>query len=135
MIALLLLVQLESSLGTLPLPAIVGMSGESRTYHPVPLARLVDTKWTHVAVCGKVTLVKHEADGDVHIRMDVGPRFVVAEIVDYKPLPPPKVGQTIVVKGVSRFDKTHGWAEVHPVEALTQVNACQKESTSARSKR
>lgn len=89
-----------------------------RTFHPVPLAKLAQTKWTHVRVCGTVTLVKHEADGDVHIRLEDGAQFIVAEIVPYHPLPAPSIGQRICVEGISRIDKTHGsLAEVHPIEA------------------
>lgn len=90
---------------------------EDRTYHPVALAQLGQTKWTHVEVCGLVTLAKGEADGDQHIRLNDGRAFVVAEIVPYHPLPRPRVGQRICVRGISRLDRTHAWSEVHPVEA------------------
>lgn len=100
------------------------VAGESRIYHGVSVADLKTTKWTHVSVCGRVTLVKAEADGDTHIRIDDGPAFIVAEIMPYKPLPAPKVGQFVRVAGISREDKTHGWHEVHPVEAITIVGGC-----------
>lgn len=85
------------------------------TFHPVPVKKLPTTRWTHVHVCGVVTLVKKEEDGDVHIRLTDRTRFVVAEIVPAIPLPAPTRGQTICVDGISRDDKAHGWAEVHPV--------------------
>jgi hypothetical protein len=123
-IALLLLWQLESSVGVYPLPAVVGMSGESRTYHGVTISGLKETQWTHVSVCGKVALAKHEADGDVHLRLEANGAFIVAEIVPYHPLPIPKVGQFVRVAGISREDKTHSWYEVHPVEAISVVGSC-----------
>ena len=124
MIALLLLWQLESNLGRFPLPLIIGMTGESRTYHGVSIAKVKDTQWTHVSVCGKVTLAKHEDDGDAHLRLEADGAFIVAEIVPYHPLPIPKVGQWVRVAGISREDKTHHWFEVHPVEAIRVVDSC-----------
>jgi hypothetical protein len=123
-IALLVWVQIQSALGVFPLPPIVRMSGESRTYHGVSIAQLKDTQWTHVSVCGHVTLAKHEADGDAHLRLSDGRVFIVAEIVPYHGLPIPKVGQFVRVAGISREDKTHHWFEVHPVEAIALVSTC-----------
>jgi hypothetical protein len=94
-------------------------AGETRAFHPVPLAHLEITKWTHVHVCGTVALVKHEADGDIHIRLEDGKAFIVAEIVPYHRLPPPKLHTRICVDGISRKDGDHGWSEVHPIEAWT----------------
>lgn len=85
------------------------------TFHPVTVKQLPTTRWTHVHVCGVVTLVKKEEDGDVHLRLTDGPRFVVAEIIPALPLPTPRRGQRICVDGISRDDKAHGWSEVHPV--------------------
>lgn len=129
LLAPLLVVQIESSLGRRPDPRYpverpVQMTGESRLYHPVPLERIGQTKWTHVNTCGKVTLAKMEGDGDGHVRLDARGAFIVAEIVPYHPLPMPMVGQMLRVKGVSRIDKTHHWPEVHPVEELAIVVTC-----------
>lgn len=88
-----------------------------RTYHRVTVAQLSTTQWTHVEVCGLVTLVKKEADGDLHVRMDDGGVFLVAETVPYHKLPAPRVRQRICVRGISREDRTHHWHEVHPVES------------------
>lgn len=115
---------MESSLGSRPLPTIVGMSGESRTYHGVSVKEVRTTTWTHIAVCGRVALAHIEDDGDTHLRIEDGGFFVVAEIVPYHPLPKPKVGQWVRVAGISREDKTHSWFEVHPVEAITVVDSC-----------
>lgn len=124
MIALLLLWQIESSVGRLPLPAIVGTSGESRTYHGVTVAGLKETQWTHVSACGRVALVKHESDGDGHIRIEAGGAFLIAEVVPYHQFPLPKVGQYVRVAGISREDRTHHWFEINPVEAISVVNMC-----------
>jgi hypothetical protein len=115
---------MESSVGRYPVEDVVGITGESRTYHGVTVAQLRETKWTHVSVCGKVTLAKKEDDGDAHIRIEAGGAFAVAEIVPYHPLPMPKVGQWVRVAGISRYDKTHAWPEVHPVEAVSVVGSC-----------
>jgi hypothetical protein len=89
-----------------------------RPYHKVSIAGISKTLFTHVEVTGKVTLVKKEADGDVHIRLSDGQTFIVAECVPELPCKPPRKGATITVRGVSRFDKEHGWWEVHPVEQI-----------------
>lgn len=103
------------------LAVLLLVAGPGRPYHPVPIAQLATTKWTHVRVCGLVTLVRKEADGDVHIRLaDPAGAFVVAEIIPAIPLPRPKRRQRICVEGISRIDKGHGhWPEVHPVERWT----------------
>jgi hypothetical protein len=90
------------------------------SWHPVKLADLAQGKvqQTHVQVTGKVTLVKKEADGDLHIRISDGSSFIVAECIPLIPCARPKVGQTITVRGISRYDAEHGWWEVHPVEEL-----------------
>jgi hypothetical protein len=86
---------------------------EGRTYHGVSVAELKETQWTHVAVCGQVTLAKREDDGDIHLRISQGAAFIVAEIVPYHPLPMPKLHSWVRVAGISREDKTHRWFEVH----------------------
>lgn len=103
----------------------------ARVYHAVPLQQLGTTKWTHVETCGRATLVKAEADGDLHIRLDAAGRFIVAEILG-RALPAPKVGQWVQVRGISRIDKTHGWPEVHPVEAISIVSACRTPKAGSR---
>lgn len=89
-----------------------------RPYHRVPVAKMSTTSRTHVEVCGLVTLRRKQADGDWHIRLTDGKAFVIAEIIPAIPLTPPKKGTRVCVRGISRFDKGHGWPEVHPVEAI-----------------
>ena len=111
MIGLLLLALIQGGIET-----SAGRPG-GRTYHPVTVARLPTTTRTHVRVCGLVTLVRKEEDGDVHVRLSDGARFAVAEIVPAIPLPRPRLGQRICVDGISREDKAHRWFEIHPLEA------------------
>jgi hypothetical protein len=74
---------------------------------------------TRAEVTGKVTLVKKEADGDMHIRVSDGKHFIVAECMPQMPCVRPKVGQAVTVQGITRFDGEHKWFELHPVTKLT----------------
>jgi hypothetical protein len=101
----------------------------SRPYHVETVASLAASKHTHVEVSGTVTLVRKEADGDLHIRISDGKIFVVAEIIPtLKPsaaFPVPTVGQCVRVRGIHRreWEPGHGggWEEIHPVEALVLI--------------
>ena len=75
---------------------------------------------THVQVTGRVALVRHELDGDLHIKLVGATRFIVAECIPQLPCTPPVVGTKITVFGISRYDSEHRWWEVHPVEHITQ---------------
>lgn len=88
------------------------------TFHHVPLARMATTSWTHVCTSGPVTYVRKMADGDYHVTLDDGRAKVVAEIIPAIPLPPPRKGQRVTVCGIARWDKRHGWPEVHPVLSI-----------------
>lgn len=92
-----------------------------RTYWPVSVDALASgtVTHTHVQVTGRVTLVRHEQDGDTHIKL-VGLRgFVVCECIPALPCRLPRVGERITVRGISRRDLAHGWQEVHPVEWMS----------------
>lgn len=92
-----------------------------RKYWPVTIAQLAGgtVKHTHVAVTGRVVLVKHEADGDTHLRLrDDSLRFIVAECIPALRCPVPAIGNVVTVQGISRYDGEHHWWEVHPVENL-----------------
>ena len=97
----------------------------SRPYHVGTVASLATSRHTHVQVEGRVTLVRHEPDGDWHIRISDGQRFIIAEIIPtfVHLLMPPRVGQCVRVRGIRRFDNEarHGWAECHPVEFLEVI--------------
>lgn len=90
---------------------------ESSEYPTVPLAVVANGHWVRprAELTGTVTLVRHEADGDWHFRLTDGPSFVVCEIVPEKPMPPPKLGAKITVRGIVRYDGQHRWWELHPV--------------------
>jgi|SRR5882724_8302800 len=90
----------------------------SRTYWKVPVDSLAigHTKHTHVEVAGKVTLVRHESDGDIHIKIVGVHGFIVAECIPALPCRVPTVGEHLTVRGIARQDLEHHWYEVHPVE-------------------
>jgi hypothetical protein len=92
-----------------------------RTYWPVAVDSLAigHNAHTHVAATGKVTLVRHEADGDTHIKIVGLKGFIVAECVPELPCRVPKVGERVTVRGIYRQDYEHKWYEVHPVEFLS----------------
>jgi len=70
---------------------------------------------THAAVFGDVTQVSNELDGDIHLRIEAGGAFIVAEIIPEFPLSPPHVGQRITAWGIVRHDGLHNWWELHPL--------------------
>lgn len=123
-------------MGTLPLPGVVSMTGElKRVFHVVNIPEFATCHETHVETIGLVAYVKHEADGDLHIKLvshasvtdgatDANPDepFVVCEIIPELPIPLPrkvKVGDTLKVRGIRRFDDEtapgHQHWEIHPV--------------------
>ncbi len=96
----------------------------SRTYWPVSVDSLAigQTVHTHVVVTGRVTLLRHEADGDTHLKLVGRTGFIVAECIPALPCAfLPKVGQRVTVYGISRRDVEHGWYEVHPIERLERL--------------
>ena len=94
----------------------------SRPYFPVTVCRMKTNAHTHVQVSGTVTLVKREADGDLHMRLEDGGCFITAECIPELPCSlRPKLGQRVTVRGISRFDGEHKWFEVHPVEHITAL--------------
>jgi hypothetical protein len=103
----------------------------TRPYHVETIASLATSRSTHVEVVGLVTLVKKEADGDLHFRLtDADGRFIVCEIIptlipvaavdphsdEPMLLERPSVGQRVRVRGIRRYDTWHRWSEIHPVE-------------------
>jgi hypothetical protein len=89
-----------------------------RTYWPVTVEQLAagTVKHTHVRVTGRVKLVRHEGDGDLHIQLTGVTAFIVAECIPALPCTPPPLNARITVEGISRVDGEHHWWEVHPVE-------------------
>lgn len=90
-------------------------------FHTLPVREFATKPHTHVCTTGKVTLVKGEADGDIHFKVTDKTAFIVAEIIPAVPLPKPVVGTTVEVCGIRRYDDLHKWYEVHPVLKLTTL--------------
>jgi hypothetical protein len=76
-------------------------------------------KHTHVQVTGRVRLVRHEDDGDLHLKLTGATGFIVAECIPALPCQEPSLNAQVTVFGISRYDGEHHWWEVHPVERLT----------------
>lgn len=103
---------------------LVALVAPQRTYHRVPLDRIATTARTHVETCGPVVYVRRQRDGDVHVTLDNGRAKVVVEIIPAIPLTAPRKGQRIRVRGITRYDKGHRVAEIHPAEQIAVVAAC-----------
>lgn len=84
-------------------------------YRMIDLAKVATTPYTHVCTVGPVTYVRKQRDGDWHVTLDNGHAKVVLEIIPQIPLPPPTKGRVVVACGITRIDKRHKWAEIHPV--------------------
>jgi len=98
----------------------------TRPYHVVAIPDLPTARQTHVEVSGRVIYVRHEVDGDWHVRLRHGSASIVAEIIPLIPLPVPRLGQCVTLRGIRRVDREKGHrnqSEVHPVEAI-QVVPC-----------
>lgn len=110
-------------------PAAHALDG---VYHPERLTVLSFCR--HAA--GRVTLVRHEEDGDLHIDVRVDPAYtgllaranysrqhgdLVVEFMarDGGHLPEPHVGDRISLTGAWVDDTQHAWNELHPVWALS----------------
>jgi hypothetical protein len=100
-----------------------------RTYWHATIAQLAAGGYphTHAELDSVVVDYVHaEADSDFHIRLrdpkdTVPSHFVVAECVPELPCRHPKLGETISVRGITRRDAEHGWAEIHAVEWMSPV--------------
>jgi len=97
---------------------------EGRLYHPVPLRSVATTRYTHVETCGLVAFVRKQQDGDLHVTLIDGTVKVVVELIPAIRLPAPKKGQRMVVRGITRTDREHGYAEIHPAESWEAVASC-----------
>lgn len=84
-------------------------------WHHLPLEKVATTRWTHVCTVGPVVYRRKMKDGDWHITLDNGKAKLVLEIIPQLPLTPPRKGQVVQACGITRWDKGHGWAELHPV--------------------
>jgi hypothetical protein len=111
--------------------ALLPQATISRTYWPTVLDTLAigHAKHTHAEVRGQVVYVRTQEDGDVHIklanpwRLGTSYPFVIAECIPQLPCAKPRVGADIIVRGITRWDPEHHWAELHPVENWTYATA------------
>lgn len=98
-----------------------------RYYWTVPLTTLSHgTYHTHVETRGKVSYVRVESDGDIHIKIadPLNSRiFIIAECIPKLPCARPRLGADIIIRGISRHDPEHGWWEIHPVESWNYATA------------
>ena len=94
-------------------------SEEPRHYFKVAIADMPTNHYTHVEITGVVHRVEPQKDGDTHIEVSDGKDFVIGECIPKLPCPVlPEVGQTVTLRGVSRYDRENHWYEVHPVEEI-----------------
>ena len=94
-------------------------SEEPRQYFKVAIADMPANHYTHVEITGKVASVTPEKDGDTHIQVSDGTDFIIAECIPKLPCSViPDVGQTVTIRGISRYDRENHWYEVHPVEEI-----------------
>jgi hypothetical protein len=94
-------------------------SEEPRHYFKVAIADMPSNHYTHVEITGIVKEVRSEIDGDTHIQVSHGADFVIAECIPKLLCSViPEAGQTVIIRGVSRYDRENHWYEVHPVEEI-----------------
>lgn len=96
-------------------------------YHPARLHVISPC----VTVSGTVMAVRHEADTDYHINVQLDRQYaglinqknvvqehgdLVVEIIpmDESRVPAPRVGEHVTMTGAYVLDSAHGWMEVHP---------------------
>jgi hypothetical protein len=87
-------------------------------YHRIALKDLATTTWTHACVVGTLTYHRKQRDGDVHLKVEDAGVFIIAEVIDRIPLPIPRTGSRIEVCGITRYDRLHKWAEIHPALSI-----------------
>lgn len=104
---------------------LVAALTSQRTYHTVPLEHVATTRQTHICTVGPVVYARRQRDGDWHVTLARGDTKVVVEIIPLIPVPVPRKGQRVQVCGITRRDRHHGWAEIHPVERLTILGGAQ----------
>jgi hypothetical protein len=101
---------------------LLALLAVARLYHPETIDSLPCSRRTHVQVEGRVTLLRTEADGDLHIRLsDARGYFIVLEVIPEMSLPAPTLGSMIRAQGITRYDREHRWFELHPLESWALV--------------
>jgi hypothetical protein len=70
-----------------------------------------------VTVSGRVARVRARLDGGWRVRLsDTGGALAAAEIRPWNPLPLPRQGARIILRGRVHYDEEHGWYVVDPLE-------------------
>ncbi len=71
-----------------------------------------------VTVIGRVVRVRPCGDGGWRVRLsDTGGALAAAEIRPWHPLPLPRRGAHILIRGRIRYNPDHAWYAIDPVEA------------------
>lgn len=79
---------------------------------------------TRATVRGRVTRIRSRRNGGWRIRLaETGGALAAGEIRYSNPLPLPRVGAYILLRGVLRYDEVHAWYVVDPVEAWLDASS------------
>jgi hypothetical protein len=77
----------------------------------------MDAWRTSIIASGRVLRVRRRRTGGWRVRLaETGGALAAAEIRLTHPLPLPRIGARILVRGRLRFDDEHAWYVVDPVE-------------------
>ena len=72
---------------------------------------------TRATVAGRVLRVRSRRNGSWRIRLaDTGGALAAGEIRPSHPLPLPRVGARILLRGALHYDEEHRWYAIDPVE-------------------
>jgi hypothetical protein len=95
----------------------VTAASETRVFTPIPITQLPTYRGPHAEISGRVVISRREGDGDWHVRLTAfdGESFAVGEIIPELPRAHPRVNMCIAMRGITRFNKMHGWWELHPL--------------------
>jgi hypothetical protein len=86
--------------------------------------RLSGASHWRAILTGRVARVRSRAGGGWRIRLaDTGGALAIGEIRATNPLPVPRVGAMIVLRGALRYDEEHRWYAVDPVEIWVDASA------------
>ena len=71
-----------------------------------------------VTTIARVVRVRARGDGGWRVRLaDTGGALAAAEIRPSNLLPPPRLGARVLIRGQLRYDPTHAWYAIDPVDA------------------
>ena len=77
----------------------------------------------HAIVLGRVARVRWRHDGGWRILLaETGGALAAGEIRPSNPLPLPRVGAYIFLRGALRYDEEHRWYAIDPVETWVEAN-------------